>query len=46
MLGFEEGIERTVEWYLENRDWLDRVTSGAYREYYETMYGKGDKFEK
>ena len=35
---FEEGIERTVRWYLDNSEWLDRVTSGAYREYYATMY--------
>ncbi|MCF8216277.1 MAG: dTDP-glucose 4,6-dehydratase [Chlorobium sp.] len=35
---FEEGLERTVEWYLGNQEWLEQVTSGAYREYYETMY--------
>jgi len=35
---FEEGLERTVEWYLDNQEWLDKVTSGAYMEYYETMY--------
>ncbi|MEE9905432.1 MAG: dTDP-glucose 4,6-dehydratase [Chlorobium sp.] len=35
---FEEGLERTVEWYLANQEWLDKVTSGAYMEYYETMY--------
>ncbi|WP_308654146.1 dTDP-glucose 4,6-dehydratase [uncultured Alistipes sp.] len=38
-LQFEEGIERTVCWYLDNGEWLDRVTSGAYADYYETMYG-------
>ncbi|MCI2081691.1 MAG: dTDP-glucose 4,6-dehydratase [Bacteroidales bacterium] len=37
-LKFEEGIEKTVEWYLENQEWLDSVTSGAYMKYYETMY--------
>lgn len=36
---FEEGIERTVRWYLENGEWMDRVTSGAYADYYKTMYG-------
>lgn len=36
---FEEGLERTIEWYLRNAAWLDRVTSGAYRAYYEKMYG-------
>ena len=38
-LQFEEGIERTVRWYLDNQPWLDRVTSGDYQHYYETMYG-------
>ncbi len=36
---FEEGLEQTVEWYLENKEWLQRVTSGAYQAYYERMYG-------
>lgn len=39
-LQFEEGIEKTVRWYLENEDWLDGVTSGDYLRYYETKYGK------
>lgn len=38
-LQFEEGIELTVRWYLENQEWLDNVTSGDYLEYYENMYG-------
>ena len=37
-LQFEEGIERTVKWYLENQAWMDQVTSGAYQKYYEEMY--------
>jgi dTDP-glucose 4,6-dehydratase len=37
---FEEGLERTVEWYLANDAWLRHVTSGAYRQYYEGQYGK------
>ena len=37
-LQFEEGIERTVRWYLDNPDWLDNVTSGDYLNYYENMY--------
>ena len=37
-LQFEEGIEKTVRWYLENQEWLDNVTSGEYREYYDNMY--------
>lgn len=35
---FEEGIEKTVQWYLDNKEWMDRVTSGDYMEYYEKMY--------
>ena len=34
----EEGIEKTVRWYLDNQEWLDNVTSGDYQKYYETMY--------
>lgn len=41
-IGFEEGLERTVEWYLDNPEWLEEVTSGAYRDYYEKMYGSSD----
>ena len=39
-LQFEEGIEKTVRWYLDNQDWLDNVTSGNYQHYYEEMYSK------
>jgi dTDP-glucose 4,6-dehydratase len=39
-LQFEEGIEETVKWYLENQAWLDDVTSGSYQEYYAEFYGK------
>ncbi len=37
-LQFEEGIEKTVKWYLENKEWMDSVTSGDYKDYYEKMY--------
>ena len=37
-LQFEEGIERTVRWYLDNEAWMDNVTSGDYQKYYENMY--------
>ncbi len=37
-LQFEEGIEKTVKWYLENQEWLDNVTSGDYQKYYDNMY--------
>lgn len=40
-LQFEEGIEKTVAWYLDNQEWLDQVTSGEYQKYYEKMYAKG-----
>jgi len=37
-LQFEEGLERTVDWYLSNQDWLKNVTSGDYKHYYDSMY--------
>jgi dTDP-glucose 4,6-dehydratase len=36
---FERGIAETIDWYLTNQDWVSEVTSGAYRDYYTTMYG-------
>lgn len=36
---FEEGLAETVRWYVDNPRWWERVTSGAYRHYYETQYG-------
>jgi dTDP-glucose 4,6-dehydratase len=35
---FEEGLEKTVDWYLENQKWMERVTSGAYQTYYKRQY--------
>jgi len=35
---FEEGLSKTIDWYLENQDWLDQVTSGEYQHYYEKQY--------
>ncbi|HLP33403.1 MAG TPA: dTDP-glucose 4,6-dehydratase [Bacteroidia bacterium] len=37
-LQFEEGIEKTVDWYLNNQQWMDDVTSGVYQNYYQAMY--------
>lgn len=37
-LQFEEGIQRTVAWYLQNQEWLDTITSGDYQKYYDQMY--------
>ena len=39
-LQFEEGIEKTVLWYLDNEAWLDNITSGDYQRYYDDMYNK------
>lgn len=39
-LQFEEGLEKTVDWYLANEDWLQDVTSGHYQQYYEAQYTK------
>ena len=35
---FEEGLSITIDWYLNNEEWLTQVTSGAYREYYKEQY--------
>ena len=35
---FEEGIEKTVRWYLDNQEWMDHITSGEYENYYNSMY--------
>ncbi|GAB4130271.1 MAG: dTDP-glucose 4,6-dehydratase [Raineya sp.] len=37
-LQFEEGLEKTVDWYLQNQEWLNQVTSGEYQQYYELQY--------
>jgi len=37
---FEQGLEKTVDWYLDNKFWLDNVTSGDYQKYYEEMYSE------
>ncbi|MFN4286505.1 MAG: dTDP-glucose 4,6-dehydratase [Lacibacter sp.] len=39
-LQFEEGLEKTVDWYLANQEWVQHVTSGDYQHYYEMQYGK------
>jgi dTDP-glucose 4,6-dehydratase len=38
-LQFEEGLEKTIDWYLSNQEWVNRILSGAYQEYYEIQYG-------
>ena len=37
-LQFEEGIEKTVQWYLDNQEWMDNIISGEYEKYYDSMY--------
>lgn len=37
-VAFDQGFEKTIDWYLENTEWLQRVTSGAYADYYDAMY--------
>jgi dTDP-glucose 4,6-dehydratase len=39
-LQFEEGLEKTVDWYLQNEDWIKHVTSGDYQHYYEEQYAR------
>ncbi|MBX2922950.1 MAG: dTDP-glucose 4,6-dehydratase [Chitinophagaceae bacterium] len=39
-LQFEEGLEKTVDWYLQNQDWVNHVTTGAYQQYYADQYQK------
>ncbi len=38
-LNFEEGLEKTVDWYLANEEWMDHIITGDYEKYYEGMYG-------
>jgi dTDP-glucose 4,6-dehydratase len=38
---FEEGLSQTIDWYLQNTEWLKHVTSGEYKQYYKSMYGGG-----
>jgi dTDP-glucose 4,6-dehydratase len=37
-LKFEEGLEKTVDWYLSNQEWTEKITNGSYQEYYKKMY--------
>jgi dTDP-glucose 4,6-dehydratase len=37
-LNFEEGLDKTVDWFLSNQEWIDKITSGDYKEYYQKMY--------
>ncbi|MFT5323350.1 MAG: dTDP-glucose 4,6-dehydratase, partial [Planctomycetaceae bacterium] len=39
-MDFETGLRSTINWYLDNKGWAERIQSGQYRDYYETQYGK------
>jgi dTDP-glucose 4,6-dehydratase len=39
-LQFEEGLEKTIDWYLANETWVSRITSGSYKQYYDQQYTK------
>lgn len=43
---FQRGMEETIQWYLEHREWMSRITSGEYREYYSKMYGAEKRQEQ
>jgi len=38
-LQFEEGLKKTIKWYLENEEWMENITSGEYQKYYLEQYG-------
>jgi len=40
---FEDGMKATVQWYLDNKQWWEKILSGAYRDYYDRMYGSGGR---
>ena len=40
---FDQGLARTIDWYCENTEWVERVRSGAYREYYEANYSRREQ---
>lgn len=40
---FEQGMEETIKWYLDNRQWVEDIVSGDYEKYYDKMYGKTSK---
>jgi dTDP-glucose 4,6-dehydratase len=44
-ISWEDGLRRTIDWYLENQSWVDHIRDGAYRDYYEQMYGQRLEFK-
>jgi len=45
-VSFEEGMERTIDWYLSNRDWLEKIISGEYLRFYEKHYRASGRFSE
>ena len=43
---FKDGIKKTIQWYLDNKDWWENITSGDYKNYYDEMYGKKEVLDK
>ena len=43
---FKDGIKKTIQWYLDNKDWWENIISGDYQNYYEEMYGKKEVLDK
>ena len=39
-VGWEEGLQMTIEWYIENKDWIERIRNGEYKNYYKNMYAE------
>ena len=39
---FEEGLSKTIDWYLQNTEWLKHITNGEYQKYYDLQYNKKD----
>lgn len=42
---FEDGIKKTIKWYLENKEWWETIISGEYQNYYEKMYAHRERFK-
>ena len=43
---FKDGIKKTIQWYLDNKDWWENIISGDYQNYYDEMYGKKQVLDK
>lgn len=41
-MSFEEGLKKTIDWYLQYQDWVESVVTGEYKDYYRRVYGDGE----